>query len=221
MQRILQISALELRQSSKQARLRQLEHFQSWKDHMPKYISRHKGYDPDKTNVVAVIGRPEVSPSGVEDLIKEWYYGPNIVTNDGDIYYAQKAVGETPATNENFLAGRYELQNPATQDTPAKTDTYGNVTTPITASRKVYDSTYPKRNDNDTDNTGAGVDIVTYRTSWTTGDFTANGINGGAIHDNASPVAGTKLLTHFTISSFNKTSSDTLKFFVNHTMNGV
>ena len=88
-------------------------------------------------------------------------------------------------------------------------------------SRKVFDSNYPKTNDTDADNTGAGLDVVTYLTSWTTTDFNATGIIGGCIHDNSSPVSGTKLLTHFSIASFDKTSSDTLKVFVNHTMNGV
>ena len=84
------------------------------------------------------------------------------------------------------------------------------------------DNNYPKTNDGDSDNTGAGTDIVTWRTSWTTGDFNANAIIGGCIHVGAaSPASGTKLLSHFSITSFNKTSSDTLKIFVNHTFNGV
>ena len=69
---------------------------------------------------------------------------------------------------------------------------------------------------------GAGTDIATWRTSWTTGDFNSNAIIGGCIHvGGASPASGTKLLTHFSITSFNKTASDTLKIFVNHTFNGV
>ena len=33
---------------------------------------------------------------------KEWFYGSNIVTNDGDIYYAIRGAGDTPSSNENF-----------------------------------------------------------------------------------------------------------------------
>ena len=106
--------------------------------------------------------------------------------------------------------------------TPAKGDTYTSVTTPITASRKVKDSGYPKTNDSDSDNTGAGTDIVTWRTSWTTSDFNATAIIGGCFHvGGASPGSSDKLLTHYSITSFNKTASDTLKIFVNHTFNGV
>jgi hypothetical protein len=30
---------------------------------------------------------------------KTWYYAKNIVTNDGDLFYAQQAVGETPTSD--------------------------------------------------------------------------------------------------------------------------
>ena len=106
--------------------------------------------------------------------------------------------------------------------TPAKGDVFTQVTTPIPTSIQEIDSTYPKVNDGDSDNTGSGTDIATWRTSWTTGDFNSNAIIGGCIHVGAgSPASGTKLLTHFSITSFNKTASDTLKIFVNHTFNGV
>tara|TARA_R110002020_G_scaffold3846_4_gene16958 strand:+ start:914 stop:1465 length:552 start_codon:yes stop_codon:yes gene_type:complete len=150
---------------------------------------------------------------------KTWYYTHNIVTNDGDLYYAQKAVGETPTSDFGGTSGRMELRTGSA--TPAKGDTYAQVATPVAASRKAIDSNYPKTNDGDSDNTGAGTDIVTWRTSWTTSDFNSSAIIGGCIHVGAaSPASGTKVLTHFSITSFDKTSSDTLKIFVNHTFNG-
>jgi len=151
---------------------------------------------------------------------KTWFYGKNIVTNDGDLYYAQQAV-ETGSPTSDFggASGRMELRTGSA--TPAKAHVYSDVTTPVTASRKVIDSTYPLVNDSDSDNTGSGTDIVTWRTSWTTSDFNSNAILGGCIHVGAaSPASGTKLLTHFSLTSFNKTASDTLKIFVNHTFNG-
>ena len=39
-----------------------------------------------------------------KDGSKEWLYGKNTVTNDGDIFYAKKAVDTTPASNEYFKA---------------------------------------------------------------------------------------------------------------------
>ena len=151
---------------------------------------------------------------------KTWLYTHNIVTNDGDLYYAQKAVAESPTSDFAGSSGRMELRTGSA--TPAKADTYQQVTTPVTASRKIKDSAYPKVNDDDSDKTGAGTDIVTWRTSWTTSDFNATAIIGGCFHIGAaSPANSTKLLTHFSITSFNKTASDTLKIFVNHTFNGV
>jgi hypothetical protein len=151
---------------------------------------------------------------------KTWLHAKNIVTNDGDLFYAQQSVGETPTSDFDGASGRMELRTGSA--TPAKGDTYTSVTTPVTASRKIIDATYPMTNDSDGDNTGSGTDIVTWLTSWTTGDFSENAIIGGCIHVGAaSPVGGTKVLSHFSITSFNKTASDTLKIFVNHTFNGV
>jgi len=151
---------------------------------------------------------------------KTWLYAKNIVTNDGDLYYAQKSVGGTPTSDFGGSDGRMELRTGSA--TPAKAHVYSDVTTPVTASRKAKDNTYPKTADDDSDNTGAGADIVTWRTSWTTSDFNATAIIGGCFHaGGASPASGAKLLTHFSITSFNKTASDTLKIFVNHTFNGV
>jgi len=181
--------------------------------------------DIDPKNNICVVLKNEVTGD------KRWFFGSNIVTNDGDIYYAKKAAGETPATNENFIQGRAQLRTGTV--TPAKTNTYGYVSGTsagglntssgaIAASIKTLESAYPKTNDSDTDNSGRGVDAVSYKYYWNTSAFNATGILGGAIHDNASPADATKLLTHWTFAaSFSKTANDTLTLFVNHTMNGV
>ena len=166
-----------------------------------------------------------------EDGSKDWWYGSNLVTNDGDIYYAKKAAGETPASNENFGASACVLQNPSSANTIAKTDTYGSVTNPIVSSGAVrgLTATYPKTADSDSDNTGASADAISYRFDWATNQIdtsSGNPITGGAIYDvgQTSPVSGTKILTHWNFTSpatFHKTSTDTLKLFVNHTFNGV
>lgn len=197
-----------------QQRIEAKEQFLSWKDKQPHFLKRNSQYDP-RNNIVAVLGKKEG-----KSIVPKWIFGKNIVTNDGDIYYAKKSAGETPATNENFIQGRMELRTGAA--TPAKGDTYTNVTTPVTASRETISATYPKTNDTgDADNTGDAIDAVSYQHDWTAASFSATAIIGGCIHDNASPVGATKLLTHFDITSFNKTTSDTLKIFTNHTVNGV
>jgi len=154
---------------------------------------------------------------------KTWYYAKNIVTNDGDLYYAQQAVEETPTSDFGGSNGRMELRTGSA--TPAKADVFTQVTTPIPTSIQPMTSGYPKTNDSDSDNTGAGTDIVTWLASWTTSDFNSSAIIGGCIHvaggaSGATTPGATKLLSHFSLTSFNKTSSDTLKIFVNHTFNG-
>ncbi len=189
-----------------------MEKFSSWKDHLPRFHSRGVELDP-KNNICAIT---QDSLSGYQ----QWHWASNIVTNDGDIFYAKQGAGETPATNENFAIGRCELRTGTA--TPAKADTYTNVTTPVTTSRDTLEVGYPKTNDTSADNTGGATDAVSYKYYWATTDFNANGITGGCVHDNATPSGATKLLTHWTFSaSFSKTSTDTLTLFVNHTMNGV
>lgn len=202
----------------------QIENYLQFLETQPHDLERQiHGFAP-QMNVMAVLRTPEVSPNGIVDMIANFYYTKNIVVDSGDIFYAKQGAGETPSANEDFEAGRMELNNPTSADTLNKADDYSDVLTPITASRKTYEATYPKTNDGDADNTGAGVDVVSYLCSWATTDFNDGGttVKGGMIHDNASPTANSLLLTHFNFGTpFNKTASDTLKVFVNHTMNGV
>ena len=123
-----------------------------------------KEIDP-KNNICLVVSHLDGS--------KDWWYGSNKVTDDGDIYYAKRASSENPSSMENFGASVCVLQNPASADTINKDDTYGDV---------IYDV------------------------------------------GQTSPVSATKILTHWNFTSpatFHKTSTDTLKLFVNHTFNGV
>lgn len=179
----------------------------------------------DHSNVEAYVTKPEGSYN-----IVEFYPGNNIVTDSGDVYYSLKAIDGSPATNENFKQSQCQLANPSSQTAQAKTDTYATFNTgsaAIAASLKTISSTYPRRDGatDDPENTGGGTstgDIITYKYAWTTGDFNATSptIKNGALFDNASPVSGTKLLTHFGTTPFGKDASSTLKIFVNHTMNG-
>ena len=163
------------------------------------------------------------------DKWKKWIIGMNEVTNDGEIAYANQAAEEAAAADEDFFqtaASRMQLANPASQTSIAATDTWAEfdgAADAIAGSNNVFDAAFPKRNDGDGDNTGAGVDIVSFLTSYTTGDFNDGGttIKNFAILDNASPVDGSLLLTHGQIAAFNKTGTDTLKFFINHEMRRV
>jgi len=142
--------------------------------------------------------------------------GMNIVTNDGDVWYAQRAAGET--VTDDFLAAGAGFRLGTAATAPTKTDT--DVTTEDSAGRKAVDATYPQTDDADGDNTGAGVDILTWRVSYTTAEAIISGIQEGAIVD--SRTTPTAALTHFLFgASFSKTGTDTLKVSVNHELSGV
>lgn len=196
------------------------ESFFSWADRQPKYKNRYKSLQASSDNVVRVLSFPEVSPSGKQEMIKEFDYTHNLVTNDGEIYYAKKGAGETPATNENFFSGRFEMGT--TAYTEAETDTFNEFdvagTSKISGSRQTFTSTYPKTNDTgDTDNTGDSTQAVSYAVNYSASAWNDTDVEQGCIHDNSSPTTSTKLLCVFSFTSFAKTSSDTLKVFVNHT----
>lgn len=195
------------------------ESFLSWADHAPKYQSRYKTLQASSDNVVRVLSFPEVSPSGKQEMIKEFDYTHNLVTNDGEIYYAKKGAGETPAANEDFSTGFFEMGT--TAYTEAETDTFTNFdvagTSKISGSRVAFTGGYPKTNDTgDADNTGDAVDAVSYAINYSAASWSDTDVEQGCIHDNATPVGGTKLLCVFSFTSFAKTTSDTLKVFVNH-----
>ena len=155
--------------------------------------------------------------------------GLNIVTNGGDLYYAERAVGDLAAqlpipTNFTDASGTFdgimELYNGASA-VPDKANDRSDLVTLVTGSDQVIDATYPQVNDGDGDNTGAGVDIATYRVSYATGDANGAGIDD-VILTNPSPGASEILLMHSEFAApFEKTSSDTLKVFVNHEFLGV
>ncbi len=202
------------------------EPFDSWADKGAKYIKRNFEVDPKKNNVIRVLTFPEVSPNGKTELIKDFGYTHNLVTDDGDIYYAKQGAGEAPAANEDFSQSDSKFEVGSTAIGEAKGDTYmefnAGAANPIASSLKSYTATYPKTNDTgDADNTGDAVDAVSYAVNYLAGDWNDTDVEQGVIIDDATPMDADIILTHYSFTSFAKTASDTLKIFVNHTMNGV
>ena len=166
---------------------------------------------PRRRNVLALLRRG----SGGQAL----HPAANIVTAAGDIYYAQRGAAETPTNAFGIMELATGREVAAA---PAKTDNRGNYDTLVIAgSQKAFDATYPKTNDGDADNTGAGTDVTTYLVSYTKADFNAASITHGLI-TNLTPGAAEPIMTGFQFAAgFAKTADDTLKVFVNHTQNGV
>jgi len=154
-------------------------------------------------NVLAVLGTPDgrfLIPAS------------NIVTDAGDVHYAQRGAAEAP-TNAFGIA---EL---ASAGTPGKSASRSSFTV-IGSTQKAHGAGYPRTNDDDPDNTGAGTDTVTFLASYAKADFNHAAISHGLI-TNASPGASEPLLTGYAFASaFEKTADDTLKLFVNHDFTG-
>jgi len=157
-------------------------------------------------NVIAVITKK----NGAKKVIK----AKNIVGDEGDKYYAQRSCGEAPTnTFANVILGTGSIA-------ATKGDDYNDLT-PISGSEKAPSSGYPKTNDLDPDNTGGGVDVITWKYEWAGADFSDTAIQEGII-TKASPTTGDPILTRWVWgSAFAKDVDTTLKLFVNHTANGV
>lgn len=168
------------------------------------------------TKVVVVL---EDGSSG----LKRTHVSKNIVTDAGDLFYAQRAVGTNPnhfTDGAGVFDGIIEMYNGASAS-PAKGNNRSNLVGLVSGSAKAMTATYPKINDSDVDNTGAGVDIVTYSVSYSKVEANATNI-ADIIITNPSPGASEPLLMHAEFAApFTKTSNDTLKVFINHTLNGI
>jgi len=139
----------------------------------------------------------------------------NIVTNAGDQYYAEMACGETPTNDFDAAAAGIRLGTGFSSADKDDTD----VDSEDSNGRLDIDTGYPKTNDSDGDNSGAGTDVVTWRFSYGTSEGNITDIDECAIVDDRTTPTAALCHAEFT-TPFTKTSADTMKIFVNHTFNG-
>lgn len=163
-------------------------------------------------NIVAMLERSDGS--------REYFYTNNLVTNQGDRYYAATAVGTafSAASTTDFKANNF-LRLGTSAIAPTKSDT--DCGSPIPSGSVALTAGYPVILGTafDADNTGGSVNTVSWGFSFGTAIANANNIAEGAVTGLAT--GGGTCLTHFTFAAtFNKTSADTLKVFVNHQMSG-
>lgn len=135
------------------------------------------------------------------------FYGKNIVTDDGDEYYATAVPGSASWAVTGMRLG----SDPASADV-AKGDT--DVNSFLSGTEQAIDAGYPMTDDDDSDNVSS-VDILTWRVSYGSSASNVDSIGEVSIVDsNTGPV---KALCHAVFAAaFSKTSDDTLKVFVNH-----
>jgi hypothetical protein len=147
--------------------------------------------------------------------VTETHVTNNIVTNDGDIYYAQLATGT--AVTDDFAAATARMRLGTGTTTPTKTDT--DLTTIISGAATPIEASFPAVGDASTGNSGGGADIATWKYIFLPAAFSNAAVAEGAIVDAASPTAA---LCHFLFAApFAKGSTQTLTIFVNHQFNGI
>jgi len=178
------------------------------------WVPNCDGMAPLHKNILCVLGTPRG---------RILMTAHNIVTDQGDKYYAQRGAVETPTL---AFANLYLSSVNWDATHPQKTSDSDDIASMISGAEKAKASGYPKTNDGDADNTGAGIDVVSWLFSYTKADFNDTDIDAGAIAISGvtswGGAGGTDdILTGFALTTFAKTANDTLKVFVNHTMLGV
>lgn len=143
---------------------------------------------------------------------KSYHWGKNIVTTEGNQYYAAAGANEGSA----FTVTAIRLGITSTAASAGDQD----VLTSFTSCGHTMDATYPMTSDDDTDNTGAGSAIVTWRATWSAAEASQVGIIEVAVADSIVTPANIVNRAIFA-AAFDKTASDTLKVFINHTFAGV
>lgn len=143
---------------------------------------------------------------------KQYFHGSNIVTNSGNRWYA--ARGALAASGFQVLGMKIGLGSTAV----TSTDT--DIQTSFASCFHSLDAGYPLLSDTDTDNTGALSNTVCWRVTYSAaGGPSQVGIREVILCD-ASAVTG--LINHALFAAaFDKTTSDTLKIFVNHQFTSV
>lgn len=164
-----------------------------------------------KINIIAILKNEKTGERRVIET-------HNIVTDTGDVYYAERGAAETPTNTFNSM-----YLGDVSSSAPAKGNDFSDLNEIGSPgdTEKLVKATYPQTDDGDTDNTGAATDAVTWTFEYAAGDGNWSSITDGMITV-ASATGSNPILTHFEFAgSFNKDSSTTLKVIVNHTANGV
>jgi len=139
--------------------------------------------------------------------------GHNLVTADGEEYYARLVIGEASNITTPFY-----LRLGSSTDAPTSDDT--DVTTYIDNTALVVDDGFPKRNYTNDNNSDGGVNVITYKISYDLGGLDVTGVSEGALTDDDS--SPSKALNHWLFDqTFDVTTDDQLTVFINHSFVGV
>ena len=185
-------------------------------------MRKERSVVPD--NIVMVL--KDSAMGRVKQIVKTSLDGThNIVTNAGNRHYAQRGAASTPAYLMTTMTVASSIRAASAGATYGDFRNQVNVSTVLGA--QLIDSGYPTTSDSDVDNTGADSDVVSWLRTFSTTQ--GNGtIRAVAIHQTgAAATPGAQTTTQLLLNAFAlavsvvKTSSDTLRVFVNHTFLGV
>lgn len=142
----------------------------------------------------------------------------NIVTDDGNQHYAERGAQETVTVDFAEMA-----LGTTASPSPSVLSDAGDLTL-VTGSNLSIDGTYPQTDDSDADNPGTtGATVTTWRRTYTTGQANDTDITEvmiGAASTTWGSGSDPVLLHGAFVASFDKTTADTLKVYVNHTFIG-
>jgi len=169
------------------------------------------------TQDITVTGQVTAVILRADGSVRQKLEGNNLVTTLGLYHYAERFEesfnGGSPLTSTftTFVVGTGSPTATIDDDLSDITEFTG-----ITG-EQVKASGYPKINDDDTDNSGRGEFVLTWHASYGTGT-TLSAIRQVGISV-ASPTGTNPLLMHHVFgAAFTKTTDETLKIFVNHTL---
>lgn len=188
----------------------------------PFEIIRNRGLLIKVGNVCLVLQDP------ITGEIRERREGINLITDNGDLMYAHFGHQSTTTPDDLFVNGvggafDGEVETWAgVTAAPSKAGTRATLTAASGTSLgiKGMTSTWPKIDDQDVRNLGAGPDVISYLAEFLTSE--SNGTISDVVITNPSPGAAEKLLMWTDgFSPLVKSVSNTLAAFVNHTSTGV
>lgn len=185
-----------------------------------KLMALHSGRGGAINETAKMKGQVCIVLKGPDGEVKEQKIIDNVICTLGSNFYAERAVKTAIPTNftdgSGDFDGVFELWKSVTA-APAVGNDYSDLDgSLITGSSKAMTATYPKLNDADTDNPGRGANVITYAVSYLTSE--ANDTFDDVVITNPTPTGSEPLLMHADGLATTKTSNDTMKVFVNHTL---
>lgn len=144
-------------------------------------------------------------------------WGRNIVTDAGDVWYAQSACGQVPTDDFDSLYCATACSEAG--GNPTKTSNYSHFTF-HEGSEKHKTATYPQVPDADADNTGDGDDIVSWKFEYAMGDGPFVAVTHSFIAKTGAGGTNPILNGYKWGAAWAKDASTSAKIFCNHEMLG-